>query len=160
MLRYRNKYRLFNYKYEKSFLYIWYKYHSHFFHSLISRGRKIWAFNFFIKVKYELKKSESIDPLLIFFVAITNITPEVLLFPLKLGGVTSEVAMPITIRKQIIFSTKWVIKLLKDKYSILKVITVTNILLDSIRNVGLGVEKKEAIHRVAKNNRFLMKYFK
>lgn len=133
MLRYRNKYRLFNYKYEKSFLYIWYKYHSHFFHSLISRGRKIWAFNFFIKVKYELKKSESIDPLLIFFVAITNITPEVLLFPLKLGGVTSEVAMPITIRKQIIFSTKWVIKLLKDKYSILKVITVTNILLDSIR---------------------------
>lgn len=41
--------------------------------------------------------------------------------------------MPITIRKQIIFSTKWVIKLLKDKYSILKVITVTNILLDSIR---------------------------
>ena len=57
-------------------------------------------------MKYELKKTESIDPLLISFVAITNITPEVLLFPLKLGGVTSEVAMPITIRKQIIFSTK------------------------------------------------------
>lgn len=160
MIKYRNKYRLFNYKYESSFLYIWYKYHSHFFHSLISRGRKIWAFNFFIKVKYELKKNESIDPLLIFFVAITNITPEVLLFPLKLGGVTSEVAMPITIRKQIIFSIKWVIKLLKDKYSILSVINVTNILLDSIRNVGLAVEKKEAIHKIAKNNRFLMKYFK
>jgi len=107
-----------------------------------------------------LKKSESIDPLLIFFVAITNITPEVLLFPLKLGGVTSEVAMPITSRKQIIFATKWVIKLLRDKYSILKVMTVTNILLDSIRNVGLGVEKKEFIHKIAKNNRFLMKYFK
>jgi ribosomal protein S7 len=53
-----------------------------------------------------LKKSEFIDPLLIFFVAITNITPEILLFPLKLGGVTSEVAMPISLKKQIIFSTK------------------------------------------------------
>ena len=92
--------------------------------------------------------------------AITNITPEVLLFPLKLGGVTSEVAMPITIRKQIIFATKWVIKLLKDKYSILKISNVTNILLESIRNSGLAVDRKEAQHNIAKNNRFLMKYFK
>jgi ribosomal protein S7 len=53
-----------------------------------------------------LKKSEFVDPLLVFFIAITNITPEVLLFPLKQGGIVNEVAMPITIRKQIIFATK------------------------------------------------------
>ena len=51
-------------------------------------------------------------------------------------------------------------KLLRDKYSILKVTTVTNVLLDSIRNGGISVDKKESMHSIAKKNRFLMKYFK
>lgn len=160
MLSYRNKYRLFNYKYENNFLYILFKFHYHFFHSLISRGRKIWAFNFFIHTKYELKKNELIDPLLVFFVAMTNLTPEILLFPLKLGGLISEVAMPISIKKQIIFSTKWVIKLLKDKFNIIKISTVSKTLLDAIRNVGVSIDQKDYTHTIGKNNRFLMKYFK
>jgi ribosomal protein S7 len=44
--------------------------------------------------------------LIIFFVSIINISPEVLLFPLKLGGLVSEVPMPISLKKQIIFATK------------------------------------------------------
>jgi len=72
-------------------------------------------------LKYDLKFNEKLDPLLIFFLAMTNITPELLLFPLKKAGIISQVAMPITIRKQIIFATKWVIKSLKDKYRTLKI---------------------------------------
>jgi len=106
MVKFIVKKRLFNYKYEYNSLYILYKYHTHFFHSLINRGNKIWAFNFFIKIKFTLKQNEQIDPLLIFFLAISNITPEVLLFPFKSSGLVNEVAMPITIRKQIIFATK------------------------------------------------------
>lgn len=160
MVKFRDKKRLFNYQYEYDSLYLLYKYHDHFFHSLINRGNKLWAFNFFIKVKFALKISEKIDPLLIFFLAISNITPEVLLFPLKSGGLVNEVAMPITIRKQIIFATKWVIKLLKDKYRILSVPYVSAILLDAIRNQGIAVDKKERIHLEATRNRFLIKYFK
>lgn len=160
MVKLREKRRQFNYKYEYDSLYLLYKYHTHFFHSLINRGNKIWAFNFFIKIKYVLKKSEGIDPLLIFFLAISNITPEVLLFPFKSGGLINEVAMPITIKKQIIFATKWVIKLLKDKYRILSVKNITTLLLDAIRNVGIAVDKKEKIHSEATRNRFLIKYFK
>lgn len=160
MVAFRDKKRLFDFKYEHDSLYILYKYHSHFFHSLIHRGCKLWAFNFFIKVKFSLKSSEQIDPLLIFFLAINNITPEVLLFPFKSGGQINEVAMPITIRKQIIFATKWVIKLLKDKYRIISIQNLSIILLDAIRNQGLAVDKKERIHREATRNRFLIKYFK
>jgi len=160
MVKSRDKKRLFNLKYEYNSLYILYKYHSHFFHSLINRGNKLWAFNFFIKVKYILKSSEKTDPLLIFYLAITNITPEVLLFPFKSGGQVNEVAMPITIRKQIIFATKWVIKLIKDKYRIISIEYISTILIDAIRNQGLAVDKKESIHKEATRNRFLIKYFK
>ena len=160
MVKFIVKKRLFNYKYEYNSLYILYKYHTHFFHSLINRGNKIWAFNFFINIKFTLKQNEQIDPLLIFFLAISNITPEVLLFPFKSSGLVNEVAMPITIRKQIIFATKWVIKLLKDKYRILSVSNVSSLLLDAIKNQGIAVNKKEKIHLEAIRNRFLIKYFR
>jgi hypothetical protein len=62
----------------------------------------------FIKIKWTNRPSTYILP------SYYYITPEVLLFPFKSGGLVNEVAMPITIRKQIIFATKWVIKLLKD----------------------------------------------
>lgn len=38
---------------------------------------------FFLNIKYGLKNIENIDPLITFFVAIINISPEVLLFPLN-----------------------------------------------------------------------------
>jgi ribosomal protein S7 len=73
---------------------------------LIWRGRKLFAFNFFIKVKHELKIREDADPLLIFFAALLKITPDVILFPYRRSGVVNMVPMPITIKKQITFATK------------------------------------------------------
>jgi small subunit ribosomal protein S7 len=107
-----------------------------------------------------LKKNEGIDPLFIFFVAITNIAPEVLLFPLKKAGIINQVPMPISNKKQIIFSTKWIIKLLKDKYSILNLKSVSDLLIDSLHNNGYAIDKKRAAHLLAKNNRYLLKFFK
>lgn len=160
MIKIRKNKRLFNYKYQNKSLYFLYKYHNHFFNSLINRGRKLWAFTFFINVKFCLKEYECIDPLVSFFIAMSNITPQVLLFPLKSGGIVNEVAMPITVRKQIIFATKWVIKLLKDKFGILNVMDVVTVLYYAIRDQGLGVRKKKEIHALAIKNRFLIKYLK
>lgn len=160
MLTKRDQNRLFNNKYQHDTLYLLYKYHYHFFHSLINRGNKLWAFNFFIEVKFFLKLDEELDPLILFFLAITNITPEVLLFPYHSGGIVNSVAMPITLRKQIIFATKWVIKLLKDKFRIVSVDSVTTILIDALYNEGLSIDKKLSVQIEATRNRYLIKYFK
>ena len=53
--------------------------------------------------------------------------------------------MPISIRKQIIFAVKWVVKLLKDKYRILSVSNVSSLFIDAIKNKGVAVDKKEKI---------------
>jgi ribosomal protein S7 len=86
--------------------YFWYRYHRIFFRSLIFRGRKLWAFRFFINLKYELKKRELIDPFWVFLISLMKITPDLLLFPLKLGGVLQGVPLPISERKQYTFSIK------------------------------------------------------
>ena len=102
----RNSVRSFNLKYDNDFSYLCFKYHFHFFQSLISRGRKLWAFSFFVKVKYNLKKFEKIDPFVVFIGAVTNVAPEVLLFPLRFAGVVHQVGLPISTKKQIVYSTK------------------------------------------------------
>lgn len=54
-----------NIKYNSKFdycSYMAYRYHHLFFHSLIFKGYKLWAFNFFISLKFELKKREMVDP--------------------------------------------------------------------------------------------------
>jgi hypothetical protein len=49
---------------------------------------------------------EEIDPFLIFFAAMLKITPDVLLFPFRRGVDIFMVGLPISIRKQITYSTK------------------------------------------------------
>jgi ribosomal protein S7 len=160
MIRYRDKLRSFIHKFENNFSYLCFKYHFQFFQSLIFRGRKLWAFKFFTIVKNSLKRFENIDPFLIFIVSITNIVPEVLLFPIKFAGLISQVGLPISTKKQIIFSTKWIIKLLKDKFTIVTIKNVSDLLIYSLYNVGIAVQKKKQIHAIAKDNRYLIKFFK
>lgn len=69
MNKYVKKYKNFKNILEKDFFYYWFVYNRHFFNSLIWRGRKIWAFNFFINIKFFLKKKEEMDPFLVFLVA-------------------------------------------------------------------------------------------
>lgn len=140
--------------------YVWFRYHRLFFGSLVVRGRKIWAFNFFNKLKYELKRRENVDPFWVFLVGIMKITPDLMLFPLKLGGVVEGVPLSISERKQYTFGVKWIIKLLRDKYGKFSLKTVSDILIDAIYDKGLGIEKKISVYESGSKNRHLIKYFK
>jgi len=91
-----------NYKSEKKnfvfnfFTYIFFRYHRIFFGSLIWRGRKLWAFKFFSKIKYELKLKEVIEPNYLFFLSLIKISPNVLIFPYRIGGKFQGVPLPIS----------------------------------------------------------------
>jgi len=56
-----NKYHKFINRYEY-YPYLFFRYHYLFFHALIFRGRKLWAFKCLNKVKYELKIRKKCDP--------------------------------------------------------------------------------------------------
>jgi len=49
-----------------------------------------------MKLKFDLKIKEKIEPNLIFFFSMIKITPNVLLFPYKLGGKIQKVPLPIS----------------------------------------------------------------
>lgn len=148
-------------KFKTNFLpYYLFRYHRIFFGSLICRGRKIWAFNFMLNLKYKLKLKEEFDPNLIFFFAMVKITPNVLLFPYKLGGKLQGVPLPISLNKKLTYATKWVIKLLRDKHRRLKLSDLVDVLISAIYNKGLSYKKKIKSYNEGFENRFLIRYFK
>jgi hypothetical protein len=59
-----------------------------------------------LNLKYKLKLREEFDPNLIFFFAMVKITPNVLLFPYKLGGKLQGVPLPISLNKKLTYATK------------------------------------------------------
>lgn len=140
--------------------YIWYRYHRLFFRSLIFRGRKLWAFNFFVDLKFQLKCRELVDPFWIFLISLMKITPDLMLFPLKLGGVLQGVPLPITERKQYTFAVKWTIKLLRDKYRSINITNLVDILVMAIYGKGLAIEKKMSVYQTSTLNRHLIKFFR
>jgi len=156
-INYKNLKRKINYNF---FVYFFFRYHRIFFGSLIFCGKKLWAFNFFNKIKYELKQKEHIEPNLIFLFALVKITPNVLLFPYKIGGKTEGVPLAISWQKKLIFATKWVIKLLKDKYKRVKLNDIVDILQSAIYSKGLAIRKKFYFNYLSTTNRYLIRYFK
>jgi len=155
-----------NYKNEKKkfilnfFTYLFYRYHRIFFGSLIWRGRKLWAFKFFLEIKNQLKLKENVEPNYLFFLSLIKISPNVLVFPYRIGGKFQGVPLPISWYKKLIFGTKWVIKLLKDKYKKIDLNNLTEVLILAIYNKGLSIKKKRTYSYLGYSNKSLMRKFK
>jgi len=152
LLKYNSKYSYYPYT--------WYQYHHLFFQSLIFKGKKLWSFKFLLDLKYELKIREGVEPFWVFLVALMKISPEVLLFPKKRGGGLQWLPLPISEKKQYTFSIKWVIKLLKDKFRVIKMSTLVELLINSVYGKGLAIEKKNSVYAIADLNRHLVRFFR
>lgn len=85
---------------------IWFSYHTLFFGSLIAKGYKLKAFNNFLKIKQNLKFKEFFDPSIIFLVSLVKVSPDIILLPVRLGGKSYGVPMPITERKRVSLSVR------------------------------------------------------
>jgi len=137
----------------------WFCYHSIFFGSLIFQGKKLRAFNFFLKLKLSLKLNSDLDPYLVFLIAMLKITPKVILRPRWIGGKPKGIPFPLNEKKQVMFANKWIIKLLKDRDDSLSVLTLSDLLLWTLEGRGESIRKKEAVHKMAIENRYLLKKF-
>lgn len=136
---------------------MWYLYHNKFFGTLIKKGKKITAFKFFLEIKRSLKRKEFFDPYYLFLVAMLQITPSLLIVPVKVGAAAKGVAFPLHEKRRITFAVKWVLKLLKDRNGSLKVEPIVDLLYNSVYGKGLAIEKKNFAHSTGLSTRYLLK---
>jgi ribosomal protein S7 len=111
-------------------------------------------------IKQGLKFREKFDPFLIFLVSMMKITPNIVLISHKKSGIIHGVPFPISARKQITFSVKWVLKLLKDSDRVVKVSRIIDLLISSIYNRGISIKRKKEVYRNALRNRHLIGFYR
>jgi len=136
---------------------LWFRYQNTFFGSLIFAGRKLQAFNMLLKIKQGLKIKELADPLKIFLVSMMMVTPNVYLLPLKLGGRSVGVPLPISEKKKISLGVKFIVKVLKEKFSKLSIKLLVDTLVISIYGKGPSIERKISLYKTSSQNRHLLR---
>jgi len=115
--------------------------------------------------KYHKAKSEEVksnillDPKVIFHRAVENCKPVLSLTPIKRGGVTYQVPVPITEKRSRFMSMKWLIEAAKDKASEKRFYQqLAEELIDAASNTGRVVKKKQDLHRQCEANRAYAHY--
>ena len=66
------------------------------------------------------------------------------------------VGLPIGFRKQVTFATKWIIKLLRDKFRRVILSDIIDLLISSIYESGIAIDKKNQIYVEANINRYIL----
>jgi len=89
-----------------------------------------------------------------------RVTPSMVLLPLRLGGTTKSIPLPITMKKQFTFATKFVIKLIRNRNRAIKVKSIADALISAIYGRGPSIERKQAMQETASANRHLIRFFK
>jgi len=89
------------------------------------------------------------------------VTPNIYLLPLKLGGRSVGVPLPISEKKKISLGVKFIIKLLKEKFNTLSIKLLVDTLVNSIYAKGHAIERKLNVYKIGSQNRhLLMKLYK
>lgn len=107
----------------------------------------------------EEKSSIILDPLVIMKRAIQNCQPVLALTPIKKGGITYQVPVPITPKRAQWMSMKWLIMAARDKEGeITFVEQMSKELLDAFNQEGRVYKRKLDLHKVCENNKAYAHY--
>jgi small subunit ribosomal protein S7 len=117
------------------------------------------------KIIFQLFKFLSLKnqkfPLLIFFKALKNISPLIIIQSVRVRGRSYQVPIPLKETKQIIIGMKWLIKACRNS-KFTKTNSFINILNNQIylayQKKGELIEKKDELHKIAKTNRLFANY--
>ncbi|XP_063234464.1 small ribosomal subunit protein uS7m isoform X2 [Bacillus rossius redtenbacheri] len=107
----------------------------------------------------EDKEQIETNPLNVMYKAVANIKPLLQLSPIKRGGVTYQVPVPITEKRSNFIAMKWLIEAANDKER--RVHFPEKLaweLLDAAKNQGRVVKKKLDLHRQCEANRAYAHY--
>ncbi|GFY73119.1 28S ribosomal protein S7, mitochondrial [Trichonephila inaurata madagascariensis] len=107
----------------------------------------------------EEKTSIELDPKKILIQAIENCKPVLSVTPIKKGGITYQVPVPIAAKKSTFMSMKWLVMAARDKEGPISFVEqLTKELLDAYNMEGRVVRRKQDLHKLCENNKAYAHY--
>ena len=125
------------------------------------RGRKLAAFNFIIKLKFFLKmREEGYDPSFIFTIAFINLTPLFFVRNIWMGNVSKSLPFPLFEEKKFSFAVMYFFRFIKQKYGVIKIEDLVELLISSLYKRGPVYEQKIELYKKSMENRHLLGFLK
>lgn len=134
---------------------------NHFICSIIWRGKKLTAENFFISILFYLKATTELCPIDVFYYSLLSLRPLVFLRPTKVGSTTYRTPAPISDHHRRLYAIKFLLQSSRDSRGLITIERVGG-LLNSIylAEKNTASEKKFSLYKEALDNRSFIRFIK
>ena len=124
-----------------------------FIHQVMKKGKKSLA----QKIVYEcfniIEKKEKKPAIEIFNQAIENTSPKVEVRAKRIGGATYQVPFPVNADRATTLAMRWIISAARKQKGKTMKEKLADQILDSFKDTGIAIKRKENTHRMAQANR-------
>lgn len=124
-----------------------------FINHLMVDGKKEKAEKILFSCFFEISEKEKKNPFFIFLQAIKNSKPFLEVRSVRRGGATYQIPIPCLEKRGTSLSMKWILESARKKKGNSFSKNLSSVLLESSKNLGESVKKRELLHSVALKNR-------
>lgn len=119
---------------------------------VMSRGKKSLARTIVYGAIKKLNEDEK-EGLRIFEQAVKNVMPQQEVRSRRVGGATYQVPMPLKHDRSEALAVRWIVSAAKSKKGKPMVEKLHEVLIDSYKNIGDAIKKRDDVYRMAEANR-------
>lgn len=117
-------------------------------------GKKSIARNLVYGALDEIKKrDESVDPMVVFETAITNVSPTIEVRSRRVGGANYQVPREVRAERRRSLAFRWIIAAARSKKGKPMAEKLADELMAAAKGEGAAIKKREDVHRMAESNR-------
>jgi small subunit ribosomal protein S7 len=120
---------------------------------ILKSGKKTIAKNIVYQAFDIIKKKTEEDPLSIFEKAIKNASPSVEVKARRVGGSTYQVPIEVSRFRATTLALRWIIQYSDQRVGRSMAINLANEIIDTAKDIGNTVKKKEETHKIAEANK-------
>ncbi len=121
--------------------------------NIMERGKKGAArkivYESFDIIKERIKK----DPLEIFDLAISNVTPNLELKARRIGGANYQIPIEVSTERKVALSMRWILEGARSRKGMKRALGLANELIEASQKQGHAMKKREDTHRMAEANK-------
>jgi small subunit ribosomal protein S7 len=129
-----------------------------FINKILRGGKKSTAERIFYGALTDIAETTGGNPLDVLQQAVRNTMPEVEVRPRRVGGANYQVPVPVSARRQITLSVRWIVDASRKRNERTMRLRVGRELMDAAKREGAAYRRREEVYRMAEANRAYSHY--
>jgi small subunit ribosomal protein S7 len=125
---------------------------------LMKDGKKVTSEKIFYNAMIQIRSFVNDDPLNVVLKSIDNSKPLVELKSIRIGGVTHQIPIETSLKRQNSLAIRWIVEHAQNRSEKKMSDRLAKEILDIYHNKGLTIQKKEELHKRAESNRAFAHY--